>query len=183
MSPFAKQLFLSPSAWRLQSLLQRSGKIHRRKIDQTYFAFLHSLNVLYLNLFNCHLKENEVAEVQPPPVILYPQSQDQSHNNGAGHYSQGGPVVQPIEPPPQPPVDPRYPPQYDPRFPDSRHTGQTDGRLATQQTENRYPVTPQRRPSRPVPQPAGHVETSGSAVSILLLVTYQRTYVSAISKC
>lgn len=39
MSLFAKQLFLSPSAWRLQSLLQRSGKFHRRKIDQTYFAF------------------------------------------------------------------------------------------------------------------------------------------------
>lgn len=120
-----------------------------------------------------------MAEVQPPPVILYPQSQDQS-NNGAGHYSQGGTAVQPIEPPPRPSVDPRYPPQYDPRFPDPRHTGQTDGRLATQETENRYPVTPQRRPNPPVPQPAGHAEISGSAVSILLLMSI---HISTISKC
>ena len=107
-----------------------------------------------------------MAEVQPPPVILYPQSQDQSHNNGASHYSQGGSSIRPIEPPPQPPVDPRYPAQFDPRFPDPRHTGQTDGRLSPQQTENRYPVTPQRRPSPPVPQPGGRVGTSVSGVGI-----------------
>lgn len=107
-----------------------------------------------------------MAEVQPPPVILYPQSQDQSHNNnGAGHYSQGGSAIRPIEPPPHPPVDPVYPPQYDPRFPDPRQTGQTDGRPATQKTEHRYPVTPQRRPSLPLPQPFGHVDVSGSGVS------------------
>lgn len=112
--------------------------------------------------------ENEVAEVQPPPVILYPQSQDQSqsHSNGAGHYSQGA-SIRPIQPPPHPPVDPRYPPHYDPRFPDTRHTGQTDGRLATQQTEDRYPVTPQRRPSPPVLQP--HVDTAGSGLHLIAL--------------
>uniref|UniRef100_A0A8C9XA11 Collagen type XVIII alpha 1 chain a n=1 Tax=Sander lucioperca TaxID=283035 RepID=A0A8C9XA11_SANLU len=113
--------------------------------------------------------ENEVAEVQPPPVILHPQSQDQSQNNGAGHYSQGGHAIRPIEPPPQPPVDPRYPPQYDPRFPDPRHTGQTDGRPATQQAENRYPITPQRRPSTPVPQPAGHSDPSASGLHLIAL--------------
>lgn len=118
-----------------------------------------------------------MAEVQPPPVPHYPESQDQSHNNGAGHYSQGGPVVQPIEPPPQPPVEPRYPPHYDPRFPDPRHTGQTDGRLATHQTENRYPVTPQRLPNQPVPQPASPVETSGSGVSTSIIITNQHTYI------
>ncbi|KAF3842840.1 hypothetical protein F7725_001689 [Dissostichus mawsoni] len=53
--------------------------------------------------------ENEVAEVQPPPVIVYPDTQDQSQNNGAGHYSHGGPVIRPIEPPPQPPVKPDTP--------------------------------------------------------------------------
>lgn len=111
-----------------------------------------------------------MAEVQPPPVILYPESRDQSHNNGAGHYSQDVSAVRPIEPPPHPPVDPRYPPQYDPRFPDPRHTGQTDGRLATQQNENRYPVTPQRRPSLPVVQPVGHVDTSASGVSRIELL-------------
>lgn len=106
--------------------------------------------------------ENEVAEVQPPPVIVYPQSQDQSQNNGAGHYSDSGSVIRPIEPPPHQPVDPRYPPQYDPRFPDTRHTGHTDSSLATHQTENRYPVTPQRRPH---PNPHLHLETAVSGVS------------------
>lgn len=110
--------------------------------------------------------ENEVAEVQPPPVIQYPQSQDQSHNNGAGHYSQGGSSIRPIEPPPRPPVEPRYPPQYDPRFPDPRHTGQTDGRPAPKHTDNRYPVTPQRPPSQPVLQP-------GSGLRLIALNTPQ----------
>ncbi|CAB1426641.1 unnamed protein product [Pleuronectes platessa] len=113
--------------------------------------------------------ENEVAEVQPPPVIHYPQSQDQSHNNGAGHYSQGGSAIRPIEPPPQPAVDPVYPPRYDPRFPDPRQTGQTDGRLPPQSTDNRYPVTPQRRPSPDLPQPGGHVDGSGSGLHIISL--------------
>uniref|UniRef100_A0A8C3A675 Collagen alpha-1(XVIII) chain n=1 Tax=Cyclopterus lumpus TaxID=8103 RepID=A0A8C3A675_CYCLU len=140
-------------------------------VQEHVFGLFHSLTGLDfpLNLSHFHLKENEVAEVQPPPVILYPQSQDQSHNNGAGHYSQGGSAIRPIEPPPHPPVDPRYPPQYDPRFPDPRRTGQTDGRLATQQTENRYPVTPQRRPSPPVAQPVSHVEPSESGLHIIAL--------------
>lgn len=106
-----------------------------------------------------------MAEVQPPPVILYPQSTDQSHNNGAGHYSQSGSSIRPIEPPPHPPVDPRYPPQYDPRFQDQRHTGQTDGSLAIRNTDNKYyPVTPQRRPSLPVPEHAAS-DTLPSGVS------------------
>ncbi|KAG7278528.1 hypothetical protein CRUP_009792, partial [Coryphaenoides rupestris] len=124
-------------------------------------------------------QENEVAEVHPPPVVIYPESQD-----GAGHYSQGGradprPVDQP--PPssphrPQPPAetprrdhpappqpDPRYPPHYDPRFPDQRYPGQTAERAnrpqqPPQQPEVRHPVTA-RRPH--VPQPAAHVHSSG----------------------
>uniref|UniRef100_A0A667Z6W2 Collagenase NC10/endostatin domain-containing protein n=1 Tax=Myripristis murdjan TaxID=586833 RepID=A0A667Z6W2_9TELE len=125
------------------------------------------------------MKDNEVAEVQPPPVILYPQSQDQSHNNGAGHYSQSNPATRPIEPPPQRPIepprrepsnpDPRYPPRYDPRFPVPRYSGHTDGRLNPAQPENRYPVTPQRRPNPPVPQPAGHVHTSGPGLHLIAL--------------
>lgn len=111
---------------------------------------------------------NEVAEVQPPPVIVYPDTQDQSQNNGAGHYSHGGPVIRPIEPPPQPPVNPRYPPQYDPRFPDPRQTGHTDGRFIPHQTDNRYSVTP-RRPSPPIPQPAVPVEPSASGLHIIAL--------------
>lgn len=117
------------------------------------------------------LKENEVAEVQPPPVILYPQSQDQSQSNGAGHYSQGAPVIRPIEPPLHPPVDPIYPPQYDPSFPDIGHTGQTDRNLATQHTEGRYPETPLRRTNPPVSEPGVHVDTFHSVVSIVQLYT------------
>lgn len=134
----------------------------RKIID---FVFEHWPTHSYL------LKENEVAEVQPPPVILYPHSQDQSHNNGASHYSQGGPAIQPIEPPPQPPVDNNnnnYPPRYEPRFPETRHSGHTDGRSGTQ-VDNQHSVTPQRPPNPPVLQPVGNVETSASAVSILLL--------------
>lgn len=104
-----------------------------------------------------------MAEVQPPPVILYPQSHD---NNGAGHYSQSVSDVRPIEPPSSRlPAEPLYPSRYDPRFPDRRQSGQTDGRRATAQAENRYPVTPQRRPSPPLPQPAVHADKSGSGVN------------------
>lgn len=101
-----------------------------------------------------------MAEVQPPPVILYPQSQDQSQNNGAGHYSEGFTLIKPIEPPAPTPADPRYFPKYD-----QTHTGHTDGRFANQQTESRFPVTPQRQPVPPVLEPAGHFDIQGSGVS------------------
>lgn len=125
--------------------------------------------------------DNEVAAVQPPPVVLYPQSQDQSPNNGAEHYSQGGAATRPIEPPPRQPAedprpprpDTRYPPQYEPRFPDPRYPPQTDGRYNPVQPENRYPVTPQRRPNPPPPQPAGHVHTSGPGLHLIALNTPQ----------
>ncbi|MEQ2200338.1 hypothetical protein XENOCAPTIV_027794, partial [Xenoophorus captivus] len=44
-------------------------------------------------------KGNEVAEVQPPPVVVYPHTPDRTANNGAGHYSQSSVVIRPIEPP------------------------------------------------------------------------------------
>lgn len=119
--------------------------------------------------------ENEVAEAQPPPVILYPQSQDQSQNNGAGHYSHGGAAIRPIEPPPQPqpPEEPRYPPQYEPRFPDHRNNGQTDSRFPVQHNENRYPVTPARRPQPPPAGPVVHGDASGVGLHLIALNTPQ----------
>lgn len=138
--------------------------------------------------------DNEVAAVQPPPVVNYPQSQDHSANNGAEHFSQGGSAIHHIKPPPRKPVeiprpakpenrnpDPRYPPQYDPRYPpqtDAKYPPQTDGRYSHVQPENRYPtqpesrfpVTPQRRPiPLPVPQPAGHLHTSGPGLHLIAL--------------
>lgn len=112
--------------------------------------------------------ENEVAEVHPPPVVVYPQSpvhnplqhrdpnqdlnQDQSQSNGAGHYSES--VIRPLEPPVYKPNDrePVYPPHYDPRFPDSRLPagGQTDASQSSQRPENHQPypaLTTQRRPN------------------------------------
>lgn len=139
-------------------------------------------NESFVILVIFHLKDNEVAAVKPPPVVLYPQSQDQSNNNGAEHYSQGGTATRPIEPPPQQPAEPprreptRPDPRYDPRFPDPRYPSQTDGRYHPSQPENRYPVTPQRRPSPPVPQPAGHVHTSGPGVSITEYFTHEALY-------
>lgn len=106
------------------------------------------------------VKDNEVAEAQPPPVVLYPHSPDHSQNNGASQYSQGGSVIRPIETPP--PVERRYPPQYEPRFPDQQRPSQTDGRLINQPSDGKYAVTPQRRPNPPVPGP---VETSTLGVS------------------
>lgn len=51
---------------------------------------------------------NEVAEVQPPPVVVYPRPPDRTVNNGAGDYSQGSAVIRPVEPPllqqPSPPL-------------------------------------------------------------------------------
>lgn len=109
-----------------------------------------------------------MAEAQPPPVILYPHSQDQSNNNGAGHYSQGGAVIRPIEPPPQPPVNNKYPPEYEPRLPETRHAGHTDGRTSTQ-LEDRHAESPRRAANPPVQQPLGNAETAASAVSVFLL--------------
>uniref|UniRef100_A0A3Q0QVJ8 Collagen alpha-1(XVIII) chain n=1 Tax=Amphilophus citrinellus TaxID=61819 RepID=A0A3Q0QVJ8_AMPCI len=115
--------------------------------------------------------ENEVAGVQPPPVILYPQSQDQSQNNGAGDYSEGFTLVKPIDPPKPTPADPRYVPKYEPRFPDQTHSGQTYERFGTQQNERRYPVTPQRHPAPPVLGPVGRFETYGSGLHLIALNT------------
>ncbi|XP_061579888.1 collagen type XVIII alpha 1 chain a isoform X2 [Cololabis saira] len=111
--------------------------------------------------------ENEVAEVQPPPVVIFPKTQDGSQSNGAGHYSQGSPVIQPIAPPP--PAEPRYPPRYEPRVPEQRYPGQTDGRLATNPIDGRYPVTPQRRPNPPVPGPVGHDQTPALGLHLIAL--------------
>lgn len=131
--------------------------------------------------------ENEVAEVQPPPVVVYPQSpvqtrdpneglnQDQSQNNGAGHYSES--VIRPIEPPVyKPPIrEPALPPRYDPRFPDPRLTaaGETDSSQSSHRTENRYPyppVTTQRRPNpRPDPQPNPHLDHGATGLHLIAL--------------
>lgn len=117
------------------------------------------------------LQDNEVAAVEPPPVVPY--SQDHTANNGAEQIS---PPHQPIELPresenrnPSPPEtlypEPQYPPQPDPRYPPN-----TDSRYDYRYPE-RYPVTPPRRPNPPVIQAEGHTHTSGPGVSLLNLFT------------
>ncbi|XP_015225029.1 PREDICTED: collagen alpha-1(XVIII) chain-like, partial [Cyprinodon variegatus] len=49
---------------------------------------------------------NEVAEVQPPPVVVYPHTPERNANNGAGRYSEGSAVIRPIEILPQQPSPP-----------------------------------------------------------------------------
>lgn len=112
------------------------------------------------------LQDNEVAAVQPPPVVHY--SQDHTANNGAEQIS---PPHQPIEFPRNEPES-RNPNPPDSRYPDPRYPPYTDNRYNPVQPEIRYPVqpernpiTPARRPSPPVNQPEGHTHTSGPGVS------------------
>lgn len=118
--------------------------------------------------FLMFLQDNEVAAVQPPPVIQY--SQDHTANNGAEQIS---PPHNPVELPresenrnPSTPdssyPDPRYVPQPDPRYPPH-----TDSRYNSGHLPIRFPVTPARRPSPPANQPEGHTHTSGPGVSLV----------------
>lgn len=135
--------------------------------------------------------DNEVAEVHPPPVVVYPQSpvhnpvqnenlnQDQSQNNGAGHYSES--VIRPIEPPVYKPADrePEYPPRYEPRFPDPRVStaGHTDSGQSSHRPDHHQqypPVTTQRRPNprpnpQPNPQPSQHLDTGAPGLHLIAL--------------
>uniref|UniRef100_A0A4W4H4M6 FZ domain-containing protein n=1 Tax=Electrophorus electricus TaxID=8005 RepID=A0A4W4H4M6_ELEEL len=130
--------------------------------------------------------DNEVAAVQPPPVVHY--SQGHSASSGAEHFAHSESASRPIEPParqptekhvreppPPAPLDPRYDPRYsshpDTRYqpqpqPDPRYQPQPDPRYIPMQPD-RYPVTPARRPNLPVHQPEGHMHTSGPGVSSL----------------
>lgn len=118
------------------------------------------------------LQDNEVAAVQPPPVVHY--SQDHTANNGAEQIS---PPHQPIEFPRSEPEN-RNPNPPDSRYPDPRYPPYTDSRYNPVQPEIRYPVqpernpiTPARRPSPPVNQPEGHTHTSGPGVSSVDFIT------------
>uniref|UniRef100_A0A8C5AJP8 Thrombospondin-like N-terminal domain-containing protein n=1 Tax=Gadus morhua TaxID=8049 RepID=A0A8C5AJP8_GADMO len=131
-----------------------------------YLRVRHGLRQVMLGDYNPFYRdsENEVAEVQPPPVVIYTQSQDQSHHQQETPRREHAP---------QP--DPRYPPHYDPRFPDPRYPGQTAERAnppppPPQQPEVRHPVTA-RRPHVPpaAPKPAAHVHTSGPGLHLIAL--------------
>lgn len=121
-----------------------------------------------------YLQHNEVAAVQPPPVVQY--SQSHSANNGAEHYSH---VDSPIRQPDshgsehsQPAIDPQYNTHYSshpdtryPPHPDYRFPARTDRPYIPVQPE-RYPIPPVLRPSTPIHQPEDHVHTSGPGVSL-----------------
>ncbi|XP_026861492.2 collagen type XVIII alpha 1 chain a isoform X1 [Electrophorus electricus] len=132
--------------------------------------------------------DNEVAAVQPPPVVHY--SQGHSASSGAEHFAHSESASRPIEPParqptekhvreppPPAPLDPRYDPRYsshpDTRYqpqpqPDPRYQPQPDPRYIPMQPD-RYPVTPARRPNLPVHQPEGHMHTSGPGLHLIAL--------------
>ncbi len=117
-------------------------------------------------------QDNEVAAVQPPPVVHY--SQDHTANNGAEQIS---PPHPPIEFPRREPEN-RNPNPPDSRYPDPRYPPNTDNRYTDPVQPHRYPVqpernpiTPARRPSPPVNQPEGHVHTSGPGVSSVNFIT------------
>lgn len=110
-------------------------------------------------------QDNEVAAVQPPPVVHY--SQDHTANNGAEQIS---PPHPPIEFPRREPEN-RNPNPPDSRYPDPRYPPYTDP-----VQPHRYPVHPERNPSTParhpshsVNQPEGHVHTSGPGLHLIAL--------------
>lgn len=120
-----------------------------------------------------YLQNNEVAAVQPPPVVHY--SQSHSANNGAEQYSHV--VDTPVQQPEshgsehsQPGVDTQYNTHYS-SHPDTRYPPQPDHRSPHTDHQyipvqpERYPNTPIHRPSIPVHQPESHEHASGPGVS------------------
>ncbi|KAG5834027.1 hypothetical protein ANANG_G00282300 [Anguilla anguilla] len=102
-------------------------------------------------------QENEVAAVQPPPVVHY--EPENNPNSGAERLANSGPENQPLQPPPQRPEvpnNPRYPSNPDPRYPETRPHHH-----------------PQHRPRPPEPQPAAHEHTSGPGLHLIALNTPQ----------
>lgn len=102
-------------------------------------------------------QENEVAAVQPPPVVHY--EPENNPNSGAERLANSGPENQPLQPPPhrpEVPNNPRYPSNPDPRYPETRPHHH-----------------PQHRPSPPEPQPAAHEHTSGPGLHLIALNTPQ----------
>lgn len=121
------------------------------------------------------LQDNEVAAVEPPPVVLYspdsnsgafqPESPVQPEPHPPAHHKPPDPYSQhPTHPDTRYHPDPRYPAPTDPRYPSYTDRGnQPDGR-ATQDwpTYQRYPLTTPQRP--PVPETPVHRHTSGPGV-------------------
>lgn len=130
-----------------------------------------------------YFQDNEVAAVEPPPVVPYPPDR---HSKTASSATQG--FHQPTHPNPHDPSgpyhrhttnpdpqyqpDPRYPAPTDPRFPSySERLNQPDGRYSVHTTQQRptypdtrYPVSTPRRP--PVPQTPPHRHSSGPGVRV-----------------
>lgn len=127
----------------------------------------------------CRLQENEVAAVEPPPVVLYstdsntpqPESPVQPDPHPPIHHKPQDPhSQQPTHPDPHYHPDPRYPAPTDPRYPSyTERINRPDGRYSSHTTQerptypyHRYPVTTPRRP--PVPETPVHRHASGPGV-------------------
>lgn len=143
-------------------------------VSGSFLTFLQSTQTPRVHVCpTCRLQDNEVAAVEPPPVVLYsPDS-----NTGAS---------QPVQPDPHPPThhkpqdpysqhpthpdaryhpDPRYPAPTDPRYPSyTERVNRPDGRYSTHTTQERptYPFTTPRRP--PAPENPVHRHASGPGV-------------------
>lgn len=123
---------------------------------------------------------NEVAAVEPPPVVSYsPDHHSNIHpllpaQPDHHHPFQPDPRYYPnFHHPSQP--DPHYPAPTDPRFPSyTDRINQPDGRYTQDRTyypDSRYPVTPQRPPYRPTSAAQGpvHHHTSGPGLHLIAL--------------
>ncbi|KAK1165527.1 hypothetical protein AOXY_G14088 [Acipenser oxyrinchus oxyrinchus] len=123
----------------------------------------------YTPFFGGGVLENEVAAVQPPPVVHY--SQGHSPNSGAGHISHNEPVNRQPEQKPHWPHPPHQPDQGHvvyPSTPERQPAGRNPAKPEFSYPS--YPSPPQRRPSQPEnTQPAGHEHGTGPALHLIAL--------------
>lgn len=179
--------FLIFSAWKLHCFAPRGCEC-----NFSFLLFPRTYNSPCFNKSHALYQQgNEVAAVEPPPVVPYSpdhhshidfQSPPDSHSQSQpdGHHPTHTEPRYPSNPDPrytthpdpryQP--DPRYPAQTDPRFPSyTERQNQPDGRYSVHTTQDRpahpdsrYAVTPQRRPPPPVPHIPVHHHASGPGV-------------------
>lgn len=151
-----------------------AGQLHRSSWRREWLFphFFKTTSALRVHACQTRLQENNIAAVEPPPVVLY------SPDSNTGAAQPESPVHRPHDPYSQHPTypdphyhpDPRYPAPSDPRYPSyTERANRPEGRYSSHTTQDRptypyqrYPLTTPRRP--PAPETPVHRHTSGPGV-------------------